>query len=88
MDIAEAIAKKLGVKQRVSQNAWDGLPNIGISLSPLIAAILGFGMNYAAYEAELYRADISAVPKGQMEAGLSWDGPGACVKKNSAPTGN
>jgi polar amino acid transport system substrate-binding protein len=28
-------------------------------------------MNYAAYEAELYRAGISAVPKGQMEAALS-----------------
>ncbi len=48
-----------------------GLPNIGISLSPLTAAFLGLGMNYAAYEAELYRAGISAVPKGQMEAALS-----------------
>jgi polar amino acid transport system substrate-binding protein len=48
-----------------------GLPNIGISLSPLAAAFLGLGMNYAAYEAELYRAGISAVPKGQMEAALS-----------------
>jgi len=48
-----------------------GLPNIGISLSPVVAAFLGLGMNYAAYEAELYRAGISAVPKGQMEAALS-----------------
>jgi polar amino acid transport system substrate-binding protein len=48
-----------------------GLPNIGISLSPLLAAFLGLGMNYAAYESELYRAGISAVPKGQMEAALS-----------------
>ncbi|MBI5100498.1 MAG: ABC transporter permease subunit [Nitrospirae bacterium] len=48
-----------------------GLPNIGISLSPIIAAFLGLGMNYAAYEAELYRAGICAVPKGQMEAALS-----------------
>lgn len=48
-----------------------GLPNIGLSLSPLTAAFLGLGMNYAAYEAELYRAGISAVPKGQMEAALS-----------------
>ncbi|MCE5195235.1 MAG: ABC transporter substrate-binding protein/permease [Nitrospiraceae bacterium] len=48
-----------------------GLPNIGISLSPVLAAFLGLGMNYAAYEAELYRAGISAVPKGQMEAALS-----------------
>jgi polar amino acid transport system substrate-binding protein len=48
-----------------------GLPNIGISLSPLTAAFLGLGMNYAAYEAELYRAGIGAVAKGQMEAALS-----------------
>jgi polar amino acid transport system substrate-binding protein len=48
-----------------------GLPNIGISLSPFSAAFLGLGMNYAAYEAELYRAGISAIPKGQMEAALS-----------------
>lgn len=48
-----------------------GLPNIGIALSPIVAAILGLGMNYAAYEAELYRAGINAVPKGQMEAALS-----------------
>ncbi len=48
-----------------------GLPNIGISLSPLTAAFLGLGMNYAAYEAEIYRAGIEAVPKGQMEAALS-----------------
>lgn len=48
-----------------------GLPNIGITLSPLVAAILGLGMNYAAYEAEVYRAGMEAVPKGQMEAALS-----------------
>lgn len=48
-----------------------GLPNIGITLSPLSAAIIGLGMNYAAYEAEIYRAGMEAVPKGQMEAALS-----------------
>ncbi|MFO0754429.1 MAG: ABC transporter substrate-binding protein/permease [Thermodesulfovibrionales bacterium] len=48
-----------------------GLPNIGISLNPLTAAVLGLGMNYAAYEAEIYRAGIEAVPRGQMEAALS-----------------
>ena len=48
-----------------------GLPNIGITLSPIVAAILGLGMNYAAYESEIYRAGITAVPKGQMEAALS-----------------
>ena len=48
-----------------------GLPNIGISLSPLAAAFIGLGMNYAAYEAEIYRAGIEAVHRGQMEAALS-----------------
>jgi polar amino acid transport system substrate-binding protein len=45
-----------------------GLPNIGIKLSPFVAGVLGLGLNYAAYEAENYRAGIFAVPKGQMEA--------------------
>ncbi len=48
-----------------------GLPNIGITLTPLLAAILGLGMNYAAYEAEVYRAGIEAVPHGQLEAAVS-----------------
>jgi polar amino acid transport system substrate-binding protein len=48
-----------------------GLPNIGIALSPLAAAIVGLGMNYAAYEAEVYRAGIEAVSAGQVEAALS-----------------
>lgn len=47
------------------------LPNIGIRLSPFIAAVLGLGLNYAAYEAENYRAGILGVPKEQSEAGLA-----------------
>ena len=48
-----------------------GLPSIGIALSAFVAAILGLGMNYAAYEAEIYRAGIQSIPKGQTEAALS-----------------
>jgi polar amino acid transport system substrate-binding protein len=48
-----------------------GLPNVGIKLNAFLAAVLGLGMNYAAYEAENYRAGIQAVPRGQMEAALS-----------------
>ncbi len=48
-----------------------GLPNIGIRLSPLVAAVVGLGLNYAAYEAENYRAGIQSIPRGQMEAALS-----------------
>jgi polar amino acid transport system substrate-binding protein len=48
-----------------------GLPNLGITLSPVAAAFIGLGMCYAAYEAELYRAGINSVPRGQAEAALS-----------------
>jgi polar amino acid transport system substrate-binding protein len=47
-----------------------GLPEIGISLPPLVAGILGLGLNYAAAEAENYRAGLESVPAGQLEA--SW----------------
>jgi His/Glu/Gln/Arg/opine family amino acid ABC transporter permease subunit len=48
-----------------------GLPNIGIRLTPFFAAVFGLGLNYAAYEAENYRAGIQAIPRGQSEAALS-----------------
>jgi polar amino acid transport system substrate-binding protein len=44
------------------------LPHIGIKFSPFVAAILGLGLNYAAYEAENYRAGIQGIAKGQTEA--------------------
>ena len=45
-----------------------GLPQIGRKLNAALAAILGLGLNYAASEAENYRAGIQAVPVGQAEA--------------------
>lgn len=42
-----------------------------IRMNAFTAAVLGLGLNYAAYEAEVYRAGVQAVPKGQMEAALS-----------------
>jgi polar amino acid transport system substrate-binding protein len=45
-----------------------GLPQIGIRLNAALAAILGLGLNYAASEAENYRAGIQAVAAGQTEA--------------------
>lgn len=45
-----------------------GLPNIGIDLDPFLAGVIALALNYAAYEAENYRAGILAVPNGQMEA--------------------
>jgi len=47
-----------------------GLADV-IKLDAFTAAVIGLGMNYAAYEAEVYRAGIQAVPRGQMEAALS-----------------
>lgn len=46
-----------------------GLPHYGIHLDAIATAILGFGLNYAAYEAEIYRSAITSVPVGQWEAG-------------------
>jgi len=42
-----------------------------LSLDAWTAAIVGLGLNYAAYEAEIYRAGIQAIPIGQMEAALA-----------------
>jgi len=40
-------------------------------ITPFVAATLGLGLNYAAYEAEIYRASLQAVPRGQWEAAAS-----------------
>jgi len=48
-----------------------GLPHAGIRLSPFVAAVLGLGLNYSAYEAENYRAGIQSIPRTQMEAALA-----------------
>jgi polar amino acid transport system substrate-binding protein len=39
-----------------------------INLGPMTAAVLGLGLNYAAYEAEIYRGALLAIPHGQSEA--------------------
>ena len=48
--------------------AYFGLPVIGIRLSPLAAASLAFTINYAAYLAEIFRAGIESIDRGQFEA--------------------
>jgi polar amino acid transport system substrate-binding protein len=42
--------------------------DVGVDYDAFLAAIVGLGLNYAAYEAEIYRAGIQAIPPGQMEA--------------------
>ena len=44
------------------------LPDLGLSLSALITGTIGIGINYSAYTAEVYRAGIEGVPRGQWEA--------------------
>lgn len=43
-------------------------PEAGLVLSPLTAGVLGLGLHYSAYLAEVYRSGIEGVPKGQWEA--------------------
>jgi len=45
-----------------------GLPKLGLQLSPFVAGVLGLGLNYAASEAENYRAGLQSVPEGQWQA--------------------
>jgi polar amino acid transport system permease protein len=45
-----------------------GLPAAGISLPPFAAGVLGLGIHYSAYLAEVYRSGIESVPRGQWEA--------------------
>jgi len=47
------------------------LPKIGLALPAVVAAIIGLALNYSAYESEIYRAGLKAVPTGQLEAALA-----------------
>jgi His/Glu/Gln/Arg/opine family amino acid ABC transporter permease subunit len=44
-----------------------GLSSV-VRLPAFVAALLGLGLNYAAYESEIYRSALEAVPRGQLEA--------------------
>lgn len=46
-----------------------GLPKVGFLIEPFPAAVLVFSLNEGAYCAEIVRAALEAVPKGQLEAG-------------------
>ncbi|MFJ5955191.1 amino acid ABC transporter permease [Paenarthrobacter sp. NPDC092416] len=46
-----------------------GLPSLGIKLDPWPSAIIAFSLNVGGYAAEIIRAAILSVPKGQWEAG-------------------
>ncbi len=44
-----------------------GLASV-IRLPAFLAALLGLGLNYAAYESEIYRSALEAIPRGQLDA--------------------
>jgi polar amino acid transport system permease protein len=44
------------------------LPDLGVTLGPLTAGVIGLGLHYATYTSETYRAGIESVPRGQWEA--------------------
>lgn len=46
-------------------------PALGFHLDPMAAAVAGLALNYSAYESEIYRAGLLAIPAGQMEAALA-----------------
>jgi polar amino acid transport system substrate-binding protein len=39
-----------------------------VQLPAFVAALIGLGLNYAAYESEIYRGALQAVPAGQLDA--------------------
>jgi polar amino acid transport system substrate-binding protein len=44
-----------------------GLSSV-VRLPAFLAAVIGLGLNYAAYESEIYRAALEAIPRAQLEA--------------------
>lgn len=47
------------------------LPQFGILLEPLTVAVVGIGLNYGAYGAEVVRGAILGVPKAQFDAAIA-----------------
>lgn len=56
-----------------------GLATIGIKLDPIPAAMIGFGLNGGAYLAEVFRAGIEGVDRGQSEAAKAIGMPQAMI---------
>ena len=44
------------------------MPGAGLRMTPLWTGIIALGLHYSAYCAEVYRAGIEGIPKGQWEA--------------------
>lgn len=50
---------------------YNGLPHLGVMLPVLAVGVLGVGIYHGAYIAEVVRAGIQSIHRGQMEAALS-----------------
>lgn len=59
-----------------------GLPSLGIEFPDMIAGIITLSINSSAYVAEIIRAGINAVDKGQMEAARSLGMPGSMAMRH------
>jgi predicted membrane-bound mannosyltransferase len=57
-----------GVSGYPGTGAVVSLTEIGVQFSSFQAAMIGLGLNAAAYLSEIYRSGLEAVPKGQEEA--------------------
>lgn len=66
---------------RIYQSVWRGtpilvqlliiyylLPLIGLNVAPILAAIIALTLNTVAFQAEIFRGGLLAIPPGQMEA--------------------
>ncbi len=42
-----------------------------VHISPVLVAVIAFGLNFAAYAAEIFRTSINSIGKGQKEAGIA-----------------
>ncbi|MCE9532116.1 MAG: ABC transporter substrate-binding protein/permease [Planctomycetes bacterium] len=58
------------VPQVAKMSGWDSLIWI-TNLPPIVVGVFALAINYSAYEAEIFRAGLQAIPRGQMEAALA-----------------
>ena len=50
---------------------YQGLPQIHLSLTNFVSAVVAFAWSTAAYSSEMFRASLNALPTGQTEAALA-----------------
>jgi polar amino acid transport system permease protein len=51
------------------------LPSVGLTMPPFATGVVGLGLHYSCYIAEVYRAGLESVPKGQWEAAVALNYP-------------